>query len=79
MKDNALYDEVTNIDISDKNDYSIYMQEEQKTIHLGDTSNLSNKMLYVVAIIEQEKGVEGDIFVNGDFNDNFKAYFREKV
>ena len=79
LKDNALYDEVTNIDISDKNDYSIYMQEEQKTIHLGDTSNLSNKMLYVVAIIEQEKGVEGDIFVNGDFNDNFKAYFREKV
>ena len=79
MKENALYDKVTNIDISNKNDYSIYMQTEKKTIHLGDASNLSNKLLYVVAIIEQEKNVEGDIFVNGDFNDNFKAYFREKV
>lgn len=79
FKESELYDKVTNIDISDKNDYSIYMQEEKKTIHLGDASNLSNRMLYVISIIEKEKGNEGDIFVNGDFNNNFKAYFREKV
>lgn len=79
MNDSGLYDKVTNIDISNKNDYSIYMQEEKKTIHLGDASNLSNKMLYVVAIIEQEKDNEGDIFANGDLNSNFKVYFREKL
>lgn len=79
MNDSGLYEKVTSIDISDKNDYSIYMQEEKKTIHLGDASNLSNKMLYVVAIIEQEKGIEGEIFANGDLNSNFRIYFREKV
>ena len=79
IEDAGLYNKVTNIDISNKNDYSIYMQEEKKTIHLGDASNLSNKMLYVVTIIEQEKGKEGDIFANGDLNSNFKVYFREKL
>ena len=79
MNDNSLYDKVTNIDISDKNDYIIYMQDEKKTIHLGDASNLNNKMLYIIEILEKEKDVEGDIFVNGDLNNNFKVYFREKV
>ena len=79
FKESELYDKVTNIDISNKNDYSIYMQEEKKTIHFGDASNLSNKMLYVIAILEKEKDIEGDIFVNGDLNNDFKAYFREKV
>ena len=79
MNDNSLSDKVTNIDISDKNDYIIYMQDEKKTIHLGDASNLNNKMLYIIEILEKEKDVEGDIFVNGDLNNNFKVYFREKV
>ncbi len=36
-------------------------------------------MLYVQAIIEQEKGKEGEIFLNGDLNNGFRPYFREKV
>ena len=79
MKDSELAEKVTSIDISNKNDYSIYMQEEKKNIHLGDASNLSNKMLYVMAILEQEKDVEGEIFANGDLNNGFRIYFREKV
>lgn len=78
-KENNLDTQVTSIDITDKNEYSIYLEEEQKKIHLGDSSNLSNKMLYVVAIMEDEKGVAGDIFVNGDLNNKFQPYFREKV
>lgn len=79
MKDNQLDQVVTSIDISNKNDYIIYIQQEGKKIHLGDASNLSNKMLYVVAIIEEEKGVNGEIFANGDLNQKFKVYFREEV
>ena len=78
-KDAGLDGQVTSIDISDENEYSIYLNDEKKTVHLGDASNLSNKMLYVQAIIEQEKGKEGEIFVNGDMNNNFHPYFREKV
>ncbi len=78
-KENNLDTEVTNIDISNKNEYIIYLEQEKKYVHLGDSSNLSNKMLYVVAILEQEKEKAGDIFVNGDLNNKFQPYFREKV
>ena len=54
-------------------------REEKKKVYLGDCSNLSNKMLYVQAIIEQEKGKAGEIFVNGDLNNKFNPYFREEV
>ena len=78
-KENGLEGKVTSIDISNKNEYSIYLEEEKKKVHLGDNTNFSNKMLYVVAIIEEEKEKEGDIFVNGDLNNKFQPYFREKV
>lgn len=77
--ENGLEGMVTSIDISNKNEYSIYIETEKKNIHLGDNTNLNNKMLYVVAIMEQEKGIEGEIFVNGDLNNKFQPYFREKV
>lgn len=79
MNDSGLSEKVTSIDISTKNDYSIYMQEEKKTIHLGDGANLSNKMLYVLAILEEEKDIAGEIFANGDLNNGFRVYFREEV
>ena len=70
---------VSTIDITNKNDYIIYMEEEKKTIHLGDESNLNNKMLYVPTILTENQKKEGTIYLNGDLNDNFKPRFREKV
>ena len=77
--ENGLEGRITSIDITDKNDYIIYIEEQKKKIHLGDVSNLSNKMLYVLAIMEQETGKEGEIFVNGDINNKFQPYFKEKT
>lgn len=77
--ENGLEGKIKSIDITDKNDYIIYIEEQQKKIHLGDVSNLSNKMLYILAIMEQETGKEGEIFVNGDINNKFQPYFREKT
>ena len=79
MNDSGLSQKVTSIDISNENDYSIYMKEERKTVHLGDGSNLSNKMLYIMAILEEEKDVAGEIFANGDLNSDFRVYFKEEV
>ncbi len=70
---------VTSLDMSDKNEYSMVMESEKKTIHLGDGTNLSNKMLWVKSILEDNQGIEGDIFVNGDLNNKFKPRFRAKV
>lgn len=78
-KEYNLDTKVTSIDISNKNNYTMYLQEEQKKVYLGNNSNLSNKILYVNAIIEQEKGKTGEIFANGDLNNKFKVYFRENL
>ena len=78
-KEYGLNEKITDIEINNKNDYNIYLEQENKKVHLGDSSNLSNKLLYVNAIVEQEKGKKGEIFVNGDLNNKFKAYFRESL
>ena len=41
--------------LAKKNEYTLDLETEGKKVHIGDSSNLSNKMLYVVAILEQEK------------------------
>lgn len=78
-KEYDLDTKVTSIDIKDKNEYSIYLEEEKKKVYLGNNTNLSNKMLYVNAIIEEEKGKAGEIFANGDLNNKFRIYFRESL
>ena len=70
---------ISGINIENKNNYIIYMNEEKKTIYLGNESNLSNKMLYLSPILQETQGKEGIIYLNGDFNNNFNPIFREKV
>ena len=78
-KNYELDNKITSINISNKNNYELFIESEKKTIEIGDKSNLSNKMLYVPAIIEENKNKEGTIYLNGDINDNFRPRFREKV
>lgn len=78
-KNYELDNKITSINISNKNNYEVFIESEKKTIEIGDKSNLSNKMLYVPAIIEENKNKEGTIYLNGDINDNFRPRFREKV
>lgn len=78
-KEYELDTKVTSIDITNKNEYSIYLENEKKKAYLGDATNLSNKMLYVNAILEEEKEKAGEIFANGDFNNKFRVYFRESL
>ena len=75
---NELVDLITKIDISNRQDYILTLEKEKKAIHLGDVSNLSTKMSYVKKILNDEKGVEGEILVNTDLT-NKGAVFREKV
>ena len=70
---------VTKIDISDKNNYIIHMEEEKKIVYIGDESNLSNKMLYIPTILEENKGKEGKIYIDKDATNKYKARFKENV
>lgn len=75
---NEIANIVTKINISDKQDYVLELKSEKKTVHVGDTSNLSTKMLYIKEIIEQNKKIEGEILVNTDLNNKW-AIFRKKI
>lgn len=77
-KSNELEDIITQINIEDKQDYIIYLASEEKTVYLGDTSDLTTKMLYLKAILDKEKGKAGEIFLNVNLNTE-NAYFREQV
>lgn len=69
---------ITEINTESKENYVLYLESKGKKINLGDTSNLTNKMLYVKKILEKEEGKTGSAFVNGDLSAGFKPYFREE-
>lgn len=75
---NELGGVITGIDISDDNNYKVIFENENKVAYIGDCSNLSTRMLYVKAILQQEEGKAGEIFVNIDLNTEY-PFFREKV
>ncbi len=75
---NGIKELITKINIEDKQDYILELNSEKKIVHIGDNTNLSTKMLYVVSILNENKNVEGEIFVNTDLN-NKGAIFRKKI
>lgn len=74
-----LHDKITSINIKDKNDYILNLHTYKKIVYIGDTSNLSTKMLRTKDIIEKTTDKEGKIFVNGKFSEGFDPYFREEL
>ena len=69
---------ITSINIEDSNNYKLYLDTEQKTVYLGDCTNLDTRMLYVKAILDKEKGIAGEIFVDMNLNEKY-PFFRQKV
>ena len=70
---------ITSIDAQDKQEYTMIIEQEKKKVYIGDSSNLNDKILWVQAIIKDNKNIEGEIFVNGDLNSKFKPRFKQKV
>ena len=69
---------ITHINIKDNKDYVLIMESEDKTVYLGDSKKLSTKMLYVKDMLQREKGIEGEFFLDVDLNIK-DPMFREKV
>lgn len=71
---------ITQIDISDDENYILTLQQKKKIVYLGDTSNLSTKMLWILKFNEVEGNTQGEIILNMNLNDEKnKPYFRKKV
>lgn len=68
---------ITKINIENKQNYTLILENQKKIAYIGDASNLSTRMLYLKAIIEEAKGIEGEIFINANLNKS-GVYFRKK-
>lgn len=66
-------DKITQLQVKDE--YIVSLENDGITINLGDASNLKNRIYYVSAILKQEAGNKGTIYVNGNFNEGFSPYF----
>lgn len=76
--DKGIANLITVIDIKDKKDYVMYLESEDKTVYLGKCSDLSTQMLYVKEMLDREKNIEGEFYVNMDLN-NSNPVFKESV
>lgn len=72
-KEKELDSKITNINIEDENNFLITMGSESKLIHFGNSSNINDKFIMLKAVLEDNVGVKGEIFVK-DLN---RVFFRE--
>ena len=72
-KNIEIYDLITKI-IIENNTYVLYFKNENKYAYLGNSSDITNKMLYVKTILQAEKGKTGNIYVDGE-----RPRFREET
>ena len=69
----GIADKITQIQVQD--DYIINLDNDGIIINLGNVTNLKDRMYYVNAILKQEAGNQGTIYVNGNLNEGFMPYF----
>lgn len=61
IKNNNIEEKLTSIDISNDDNYILEFEEEHKKICLGDTSNLSTKMLWIKYFMNERREDSGII------------------
>ena len=69
---------ISKIDISDDKNYTLILETEGKKVYLGDCSELNTRILYLKDILEQEKGISGELFLNENLNEQ-KVHFKPSI
>ena len=75
-KNSPLANIITEIDIADSTDYKLAITSEEKTIKMGEMTNINVKLQMAGKVIEAEKGKKGVIYFQ---EDGQKAIFKEDV
>lgn len=73
MNDIQMNRELSSIDITNKSDYFLTFDKEAKDVRLGDTTNLSSKILFIKYVLDEQEGVPGTIYLNQS-----RTYFSPK-
>ena len=75
---NEISNLISRIDIENDKNYKIVFESEQKVAYLGEDIDLNTKILSIKSILEKEKDIAGEIFVNIDLKTNYPT-FRQSV
>ena len=71
---------ITEINIENSDNYVLELKSKNKVVNLGDTSNLSTKMLWIQTFNKLEGSTKGEIMLNMNLNDDKnKPYFRRNI
>ena len=76
---NNLGNLITKIDIADGKNIVLYLDGENKVVYFGNETDINTKIFAIKEILEREKGVAGEILMDGQTNKNGEILFREKV
>ena len=68
---------ITKIDITDEKAYKLVLEKGKKVAYLGDGAKIPQKMVWIAKILEEEKGIKGEIFVTNI--EKSKVFFRESL
>lgn len=71
--------QITSINIGDSENYYFEMEDLNQGVYFGNSKSINTKMMYISSILKENKELAGDVYVDGDFDDGFKAYFRKEV
>ena len=77
-ENNELANLITRIDIENKQNFKIIFEGEQKVAYIGNDTDLNTKILTIKTILEKEKDIPGEIFVNMDLKTGLPT-FRQSV
>lgn len=66
IENNDIEAKLNSIDISDDNNYILEFPEENKTVMLGNTKDLSGKMAWISFSMKQNKNESGILYLNSD-------------
>ena len=75
FKYNSIENVITVIDVSNKTNIQIELDNGEKKVYLGDASSLSERILWLKTVLDKEGKNKGEIFINGNMNDS-KVYFK---
>lgn len=76
-KYNSIQNEITSINVSDTNNYTINFDNGEKTAYLGNNTKLNEKVLSLKQVLEKEEGNKGEIFVDENTLERNRVYFKE--
>ena len=77
IQSNGIENVITSVDITDKKNFVLNLENDGKTVQLGDGSDLNTKILYMKKILEKEVGNTGIIYIGGDLDEGY-VYYREQ-